>query len=77
MKTRISTFSIGAVVLAATSLGLGACASDDDQNNVNQEDDPAYDVDVGDGVDTETDEGRNVGFEDDEPSGNQTEINQP
>lgn len=53
---------------------LGGCASDEPRNDDPVEG-PAFDVDVDDGVETETDEGRNVGFDDDEPSGNQTEIN--
>lgn len=57
------------------TVGLIGCASDG-SNDVNPDDvdvtddDAGFDPDVSDGVGTETDEGRNQGFEEDEPSGN-------
>ncbi|WP_040493285.1 hypothetical protein [Ilumatobacter nonamiensis] len=78
MTTTRSRISVaGAALLVVASIHLGGCASDESEPDVNRDDEPAFDVDVDDGVGTETDEGRNVGFEDDEPSGNETDINQP
>lgn len=54
---------------------LVACGSDSaDPEPTVPDDIPVFDSDVPEGVETETDEGRNMGFEDDEPSGNVTEI---
>ncbi|WP_040495042.1 hypothetical protein [Ilumatobacter nonamiensis] len=62
-------------VASIVTVGLIGCASDepDDVNpdGVDEvDDDSGFDPEVPDGVGTETDEGRNQGFEEDEPSGN-------
>lgn len=70
-------------ILAAITVvmfGLSACSSSS-ENPVDTDPgdtsvgDPIFDPTVDEGVNTETDEGRNSGFEADEPSGNVTDVN--
>lgn len=66
---------VNIAIASFVTVGLVACASDEsddvDPDGVDVVDDDAgFDPDVPDGVGTETDEGLNQGFEEDEPSGN-------
>lgn len=66
--------------IAALTFGVSACdsAREDPADTTPGDtsiDAPIFDPSVEDGVDTETDEGRNSGFEADEPSGNVTDVN--
>jgi hypothetical protein len=70
-------------LMAALSLGVAACDDDDSEpadtvvDEPDSDGDVPFDNDVPPGIDTETDERNNQGFETDEvgPVGNQTDPN--
>lgn len=63
---------VNIAVASIVTVGVIGCASDepDEVDPSVVDDDAGFDPEVPDGVGTETDEGRNQGFEEDEPSGN-------
>jgi hypothetical protein len=72
-RRRAGHLSIAGVVALLSLAACGDDASDQPDPSI-PEDIPVFDPDVPEGVDTETDEGRNLGFEDDEPSGRITDL---
>jgi hypothetical protein len=78
--TNIRTLTVAALV---GMLAVSACGSDDDRptdtvvDELDSDADVPFDNDVAPGVDTDTDEGNNLGFDDDAPGpvGNQTDVN--
>lgn len=77
---RIRTFAVAALVGA---LAVSACDSDDESptdtviDELDSDSDVPFDNDVPAGVDTDTDEGNNLGFDEDAPGpvGNQSDPN--
>ena len=84
MKQLIRTRTTVAVaIVAALAVGTTACSDDDGEpadtvvDDLDSDADVPFDNDVAPGVDTETDERGNLGFDDDEPGpvGNETDVN--
>lgn len=73
MKHRVRSVVLVGALCSAT---LVACSSDGaSPESTVPEDIPVFDSDVPEGVETDTDEGGNAGFDDDERSGNVTDVN--